>query len=129
MPPDLSLLDDVEIEAALYELARESGDIDMKELRISSRDGMVYLEGALPSEEQHHVLTELLQDVGGLGDIVDRLEIQRLPSERRERSKAQSAEEQPATGARGDTEEVVKSVQEGTPYRPPLKPPPDEEKE
>jgi RNA polymerase-binding protein DksA len=129
MPPDLSLLDDAEIEATRYELVRESGGIDMEELRISSRDGVVYLEGALPSEEQHHVLTELLQDVGGLGDIVDRLEIQRLPWEGRERSKAQSAEEQQATGARRETEDVVKSVQEGTPYRPPLKPPPDEEKE
>lgn len=127
LPPDLSLLDDEEIENALYDVVLEAGDIDMEELQISSSDGVVTLQGALPSEAQHQVLLDLLQDVGGLGDIVDHLEIQRIPWERRERSKEGRAKE-PA-GGEEETENVVQSMQEGVPYRPPLTPPPDEEKE
>ncbi|HEY2989887.1 MAG TPA: TraR/DksA C4-type zinc finger protein [Candidatus Binatia bacterium] len=126
LPPDLSLLDDEEIEAVLYGLVRDAGDIDMEELEISSRDGAVYLEGALPSEKEHHTLLELLHDVGGLGDVIDHLAINPIAWERTDRSKTQSAEERPDTGVE-ETEDVTDEADEGQTYRPPLKPPPREE--
>ncbi len=42
---------DREIEAALHELAREDGRIDVDELRIVCRHGVVYLDGAVPVTE------------------------------------------------------------------------------
>jgi RNA polymerase-binding protein DksA len=124
LPSDLSLLDDPEIEEALRDLVRDAGGIDMDELAITARDGVVYLDGVLPSEKQHQVLMDLLQDVGGLGDIVDRLEIQPLAWQRGDRSEAGSAAEHRDTGA---SEEVTDDVQEARTYSPPLRPPPNEE--
>jgi RNA polymerase-binding protein DksA len=127
LPADLSLLDDPEIEEVLRDLVRDAGGIDIDELEIAVRDGAVYLEGALPSEKQHQVLTDLLQEVGGLGDIVDHLEIEPLAWQRGDRSKAQSAAEHPDTGTSEETEEVSNEAQEDRPYSPPLRPPPKEE--
>jgi len=53
LPPDLGGLDDEEIARYLGDLVREDGRIDAQELRISARAGVVYLEGALPSEPEH----------------------------------------------------------------------------
>jgi len=126
LPPDLSLLDDGEVEDALYDIVRGAGDIDLEELEISSRDGKVYLEGALPSEKEHQTLLQLVQDVAGVGDIVDHLEIDRLAWERRDRSKAESAKERPQTGAE-ETEDPTEETEGGRTYRPPFRPPPGEE--
>ena len=79
LPADLSLLDDEEIEAALNDMVRGTGNIDMEELHISSRDGVIRLEGTVPSDRQHQTVTELLQDVAGIGDVVDQLEVHRPP--------------------------------------------------
>lgn len=97
---DLSLLDDAEIEAALHGLIRDAGNIDMGDLRVSCRDGVVELEGALPSEKQHHVLTELLQDVGGIGDVIDRLEIQKSEPEKKAGAGAESRDGRTAAPGR-----------------------------
>jgi len=126
LPADLTLLEDPEIEEALRELVRDAGNIDMDELEISARDGVVHLEGALPSEKQHQALMDLLQDVGGLGDVVDHLEIEPLAWQRGDRSKAQSAAEHPDTGTAEEIEDVTQEP-EGRSYSPPLRPPPKEE--
>jgi RNA polymerase-binding transcription factor DksA len=52
LPPDLEILDDQELAGYLEELVREDGRIDMHELQISTQKGVVYLEGALPSEPE-----------------------------------------------------------------------------
>jgi RNA polymerase-binding transcription factor len=118
-PADLSLLDDEEIEAALYQMIRDAGSIDMDELRVSCRDGVVTLDGTVPSERQHHMLAELLQDVAGIGDVVDHLEIQSRPWERTRRARAQSAKEQPDADDEEETEDAAKTRGSGAHYRPP----------
>ncbi|HEY1373773.1 MAG TPA: BON domain-containing protein [Candidatus Binatia bacterium] len=124
LPPDLSLLDDEEIEAALNDIVRDTGKIDMDELHISSHDGVVHLEGTVPSERQHQTVTELLQDVAGIGDVVDHLEVQRTSWEKGDRSKRQSAAERPA-GDEDETEDVTRARGDASsPYRPPTTPPP-----
>src|SRR5258706_7289640 len=100
-PSDLSLLDDAEIETALYDLIRDAGNVDTSELHVSCRDGVVELEGALPSERQHHILTELLQDVGGIGDMIDHLEIHKdAPERKRPEARPSRAEPQAAGPSR-----------------------------
>ncbi len=123
LPADLSLLDDEEIEAALNDMVRDAGNIDMDELHIASRDGVIHLEGTVPSARQHQTITELLQDVAGIGDIVDQLEVQRTPWEKGDRSKAQSAAERPAADDEEETEDEARGAA-GLPHRPPTTPPP-----
>jgi len=125
LPADLSLLDDAEIETALNDLITDAGNIDRDELRVSSRDGVVYLDGTVPSERQHQMLTELLQDVAGIGDVIDHLEIQRTPWEKGDRSKPQSAAEHPAREDDEETEDVTQARGDASsPYSPPTTPPP-----
>jgi DnaK suppressor protein len=124
LPADLSLLEDPEIEEVLRDLVRDAGGIDIDELEIAVRDGAVYLEGALPSEKQHQVLSDLLQGVGGLGAVVDRLEIEPLARPRADLSKAQFAAEYPDTGTPKETEDVSDGAQEERTYALPLGPPP-----
>jgi DnaK suppressor protein len=59
LPPDLEQLDDEELAEHLSELVREDGQVDMNELQIAARSGVVYLEGALPSESEHDVLLNI----------------------------------------------------------------------
>jgi DnaK suppressor protein len=125
LPADLSLLDDAEIETALNDIVRDAGNIDMDELHISSRDGVIQLDGTVPSERQHQMVTELLQDVAGIGDVIDHLEVSRTPFEKPGRSKRQSAAENPARNDDEETEDVTQARGDASaPYRPPTSPPP-----
>ena len=125
LPADLSLLDDTEIETALNEMIRGAGNIDMDELHISSRDGVISLDGTVPSERQHQMVTELLQDVAGIGDVIDHLEVSRTPFEKPSRSKRQSAAVRAARDDEEETEDVTRSRGDASsPYRPPTAPPP-----
>jgi DnaK suppressor protein len=128
LPPDLDQLDDDELVAELVEIIREDGQVDMEELQIQARNGVVYLEGAIPSEPEHEILRAILTDVAGVQDIVDHLEVQRLAWEREDRSKDEPAQEvtpgtipyqEPYSG----TDDVVVSQEEGVAYEPPDNPP------
>jgi RNA polymerase-binding protein DksA len=125
LPADLSLLDDEEIEAALNGMVRGAGNIDTDELHISSHDGVIHLDGTVPSERQHQTITELLQDVAGIGDVVDQLEVHRTPWEKGAHSRARSAAERPAARDEDETEDVTRARGDaGSPYRTPTTPPP-----
>lgn len=129
LPPDLEELDDEELAKHLTELVREDGQVDMHELQIAARSGVVYLEGAVPSEAEHDVLLNILTDVAGIQEIVDNLDVQRLAWERNNRSKIESAQERqpgqiPDQEPYGGTADVNLSEEEGVPYKPPDNPPP-----
>lgn len=129
LPPDLEILDDQELAEYLEELIREDGRIDMQELRISAQRGVIYLEGALPSEPEHQILLNLITDVAGIQDTVDHLEIQRLAWERSDRSKPGDAQEIPAGNLHrqepyGGTDDITLTKEEGVTYEPPENPPP-----
>ncbi len=76
LPPDLSILDDDELQDHLRELIRNDDRIDAEELQIQARNGVIYLEGALPSEPEHQILLNILTDIAGIRDIVDHLEVE-----------------------------------------------------
>ncbi len=127
VPPDLSLFSDRELEEYLREQVQADGRVDMDELRLVYRHGVVYLEGTLPSEAEHSILLQLLTDVAGLEEIVDHLQVQELLWEREDRSKAERAEKRPSRVEPSDTEDIVESLEEGIDYVPPISPTPEEE--
>jgi DnaK suppressor protein len=123
---DVSLTTERELESAIRDHVREDGRVDLEELRIVCRHGVVYLDGALPSEEEHSILRQLVQDVVGLEAIVDRLRVTALLWDREERSKVEPLEEPLPRGEGAATEDVVESTEEGIDYVPPVEPPPEE---
>jgi len=127
LPADLSLMTDREVETALRELVREDSRIDMDELRIVSRHGVVYLDGAVPSEGEHQMLLKLVTDIEGFHEVVDRLQVKEILWERPERSKPTPEESVPSRLESPVTEDIVKSTEEGIDYTPPVAPPPEEE--
>ncbi|MBI3304101.1 MAG: TraR/DksA C4-type zinc finger protein [Deltaproteobacteria bacterium] len=127
VPPDLSLLSDRELEAVIRERVREDGHVDMEELRIVCRHGIVHLEGVLPSEAEHSILLQLVTDVLGLGEIVDHLQVKEVLWEREDRSKAEPPEERQPGVEPYDTEDIVESLEEGIDYVPPISPTPEGE--
>jgi DnaK suppressor protein len=127
VPADLRLLSDREIEEYVREQVREDGRVDLEELRLVCRHGVVHLEGALPSETEHSILLQLLTDVLGLEEIVDHIQVKELLWEQEEGAKAAS-EAAPLPGQEPyGTEDIVESLEEGLEYVPPVSPPPEEE--
>jgi DnaK suppressor protein len=127
IPPDLRLFSDRELEEYVRERVEEDGRVDMEELRLVCRHGVVHLEGALPSEAEHSILLQLLTDVIGLEEIIDHLQIKEVLWEREERGKAVSADEPLPGKEPSSTEDIVESVEAGIEYVPPISPIPEEE--
>jgi DnaK suppressor protein len=129
LPSDLAVLDDEELQEHLGELIREDKRIETQELQIGAQNGIIYLEGALPSEPERQILLNVLTDVAGIRDIVDHLEIQPLAWQRSDRSKPEEAratapQNHPDHEPYGGTEDVTLSQEEGVDYEPPQNPPP-----
>ena len=128
LPPDLELMDDRELEDHLRELVSEDGQVDMHELQIVARNGVVYLEGALRSEPERAILNNILTDVAGVQEIVDHLEIERLAWEREDRWKEEDTQDVlpgtiPNQEPYGGTDDLVLAEEEGLTYEPPENPP------
>jgi RNA polymerase-binding protein DksA len=107
VPPDLALLSDEEIEEELWEQIRDDGRVESEELEIACRQGVVFLSGALPSRGQHSILMQLVTDVMGFQEIVDRTEVEQLAWQREDRDKAQGTKP-----LRGGIEEAGESPRE-----------------
>ncbi|OGP19252.1 MAG: hypothetical protein A2038_09130 [Deltaproteobacteria bacterium GWA2_57_13] len=125
-PDDLSLLSDGELEAAIHERIKDDSRVDTEELRIVCRQGAVYLYGALPSEKEHQILLEILTDVLGLKEVVDRIGIDELLWEREERSKREKTGETLPWEEPQGTEDIVETAEEGKEFSPPDRPIPEE---
>lgn len=126
-PPDLSLLNDREMAETILEHLKEDVRIDMEELRVVARKGVVHLTGALPSEAEHQILLRTLTDVLGFKEIVDHIEIEELLWENDRRTREKPPEEQPSWEDSPGTEDVVESHEEGTEFVAPTKPTPEEQ--
>jgi RNA polymerase-binding protein DksA len=128
LPPDLEPLLDREVEEALREHVRADRRVDMDELRLVCRHGVVHLEGTVPSEAEHTMLLKLVTDVAGCEEVVDHLQVNELLWERPERSRPAPPERtRPFRFEPAGTEDVVESTEEGLDYVPPDRPPPEEE--
>lgn len=116
VPADERLLTDRELESELREVVRADGRIDMEELRIVCRHGVVYLGGALPSEAEAQIVRRLTTDCVGMRDVVDRVRIEEVSWERSDRTKEPRRSTQ-LSGFHPDvTDDVVSVAEEGLDY-------------
>jgi RNA polymerase-binding transcription factor DksA len=132
LPDEYSSLNDDELQMLILEHLRNDGRVDLEELEITCRKGMVYLEGALPSEGEHQMLLQILSDVMGLTTIVDLLGADEVAWEREDRTPGKDfvvpLEAQGLARESNDsTEDVFESMEKGIPYSPPGGPIPEEE--
>jgi RNA polymerase-binding transcription factor DksA len=127
IPGELNLLSDHEISETIREHLKEDGRIDMEELHVVCRKGVVYLSGKLPSEAEHQILLHTLTDVLGFKEIVDHLEVEQLVWQTEQRA----PERAPDVTARWEdapgSEDIVETNEEGEEFVAPAKPTPDEQ--
>lgn len=127
LPEDLNLLDDTELAEAIREQLKEDGRLDTEELRILCRNGVVHLSGALPSEAERQILLQIVTDLLGLKEVVDRIQLEELVWERESRTKEPPPEVLLPGQEAPETEDVVESSEEGKEFIAPAKPTPQEE--
>jgi DnaK suppressor protein len=127
VPADLSLLSDQELTEAIREHLKEDGRIDLEELHVVCRKGVVYLSGVLPSEAEHQILLQTLTDVMGLKEIVDHLAIEDLLWQTEKRTKEVGPEIIPRWQEPPGSEDIVESMEEDKEFVAPGKPTPTEE--
>lgn len=128
LPAEYALLTDRELQAAIREELAADGRLDLDELRVVCRHGVVYLDGEVPSATEHQILLHTLNDVMGLTSVVDRVGIVQAHWQREDRSRVV-----PTPAARApweDTaasEDIVEVTEDGADYEAPDRPVPDEE--
>src|SRR5574341_1462896 len=127
VPADLNLLSDRELIEAIRDHLKEDGRIDMEELHVACRTGVVYLSGTLPSEAEHQVLLQTLTDVMGFTEVVDHLETENLLWQTEKRTKEVGPEITPRWQEPPPSEDIVESAEEDKEFVAPAKPTPSEE--
>jgi len=126
LPGDLALLDDRELSETIHEHLKEDGRVDMEELHIVCRNGVVYLSGKVPSAAEHQILLHTLTDVLGFKEIIDRLDVEELVWQTERRTKETAPEVTQRWEELPDTEDIVETLEEGKEFVAPAKPTPDE---
>jgi RNA polymerase-binding transcription factor DksA len=123
LPPEYRALSDEELVGSIYDTLRTDGRVDPEELEISCREGVIYLDGILPSETKHQILLGILKDTLGFPEIVDRLRIERLPWEQRDRAPRprdpKKTEEEVLLQGEDMSKDPYDSRKTGTPMTPP----------
>ena len=119
MPPDIRDLSAEEVEAYVRERLAEDGRLALHELRVAYRDGVITLEGALPSEEQHQMVLQYVTDFAGIQEVVDRLVIDALLWEREDRTDRPADAKASSGTLSGAMEDLIESDQEDQDYEPP----------
>jgi DnaK suppressor protein len=128
LPPDLEPLLEREVERVLRDLVRQDGRVDMHELRIVCRHGVVHLQGAVPSEAAHQILLRLVTHVAGCEEVADRMQVNEFLRERPHPDRPEPSErERPGEFAPIGTEDIIESTEQGLDYVPPDRPPSEEE--
>ncbi len=127
VPADYSLLSGRELEEAIRDHLHEDGRVDMEELRIVCRHGVVHLSGSVPSEGEHQIVRQTVTDVMGLKEIDDHLQVEELLWEREDRDKNETAAEPRPWEELGGTEDVTETHEDGVDFVAPVRPVPEEE--
>jgi RNA polymerase-binding transcription factor DksA len=132
LPDEYKNLGNKELQMVILESIRNDGRIDLNELEISCRNGVVYLEGAVPNENERQILIRLLSDVMGLTSIIDHLRIRELISGRKDLSPAGETavlgtEEDSVYNVDKISDDVIESEEEEIPYYFPDRPPAEKE--
>lgn len=123
LPDEYRDLSDEELASLVMDRLHDAEGVDLDEIEISCRRGVVYLEGRLPSESEHQVLLQILTDVMGLTSVVDLLGTDEVAWEREDRAPGKPVPSRvegaaPAPEAGDYTRDVFESMEEGIPYSP-----------
>ena len=114
---------DDELRESILDELRSDGRVETEELVITCEEGVVYLEGILPSEAKHEVLIEIVQDMLDIENVVDSIRIDRQPWERIERRPDRGRSDPRAEVLAGEEEEAdvdpYTSLETGEPMAPP----------
>ena len=73
---EMEHMSDEEVEEAIMDRILDHGEIETESLHVQSQDGIVSVEGILPSADQYQSLISLLRDELNLEHVVDRVRIQ-----------------------------------------------------
>lgn len=124
LPDEYQDLDNEELKMVILEHISDDGRVDLKELKISCQNGVIYLKGAVPSENERQILLRILTDVIGLTSVVDYLQADKILWEREDRSPGRAP-----LALDVDTDEIADDVFESeekeVPYTFPDRPPPE----
>jgi DnaK suppressor protein len=135
LPDEYQGLTNNQILTLINEQIEKDGNIDTEELRISIRNGVVYLEGTIPGEPEHQILMQIMTDVLGFTSIVDHLTLNEVVFEREDRT---PGKEKPAPASTledrlfydaENLDEDLFDAGDDKPYTPPENPLPQEEYE
>ena len=127
VPEDYTLLSGRELEDAIRDHLRDDGRVDMEELRIVCRHGVVHLTGSVPSEHERQIVLQTITDVMGLKDVDDHVQVEEILWEREDRDKEECAPEPRPWEDQVGTEDVTETHEDGTEFVPPARPVPEEE--
>ncbi|MBS3780001.1 MAG: BON domain-containing protein [Desulfovermiculus sp.] len=73
---EMEHLSDEEAEEAIWDRIVDQAEVDMENLHLQCQNGVVSVEGLLPSALQYHELMRVLRDELNLEHVVDRIRIQ-----------------------------------------------------
>ncbi len=79
-------LKDEEMVESVYEALNLDGRVETEELDIHCYDGVLTLDGALPSKKKHQILLQIIEDTLNFNEIIDNIKIDRQPWERLEKT-------------------------------------------
>lgn len=127
LPPEYNLLSGPELEGVIREHLREDRRVDMEELRIVCRHGVVHLSGSVPSEGEHQIVLQTITDLMGLKDVDDRLQVKEILWEREDRDGQEGPSEVAPWEELAGTEDVTETNEDGVEFVPPVRPTPEEE--
>jgi DnaK suppressor protein len=120
-------LTDEEMLETIQDALQEDGRVELEELDISCEDGVVYLNGVLPSDAEHEILLEIINDTLDFDETVDNIKIDRQLWERIDRtpeSEADKSEEEIMMEGEDEQVDAYTSLSDNEPMTPPdeLKP-------
>lgn len=87
-------LTDQEVTTLLLDRFSADDRIDIDDLDVECRDGVVHLSGTLPNDVQHELLRQELMEVLGFCDVDDRIEIGGITWEEQEPASPEVREEE-----------------------------------
>ena len=119
-----------DLKLSILDNLKNDGRLDLEQLEVSCRKGVVYLEGIIPSEIEHQILLRTLTDVMGISSLIDRIQINELDWEREDVAPG-TADPEPTPyeqmlyDEEPYTENIFESEEDEIPYDLPDKVPPE----
>jgi DnaK suppressor protein len=119
---DKEALADEDMQEIIQDTLLQDGRVEMEELEIACEDGVVYLNGVLPSNSEHEILLEIINDKLDFDETVDNIKIDRQPWERPERTPASTparSEKEIMMDGEDEQVDVYTSLSDNEPMTPP----------